>query len=421
MNKPIVVLHLETRNSGGAHDYTFNIHNNMLSAGYHSYLAIYGSVILSPNGTEIAVAKKKIPVMERVRRKIHETFIKKMKPYVDPKYCAANLTERITLFNVKDLLAVLPEKPDYIFVHWVSGYATAKYVSELQRLTGAKVYYLMIDEAILSGACHYPWDCNGYQNGCRNCKITDSCILKWFIRKNYIFKERYLVKDKNVIYPSTFDLIRLQKSSLWKGAKTLKLLEAVDETLFCPADKVEPLFKKFNIPYGKRVIFFGCSDLKEERKGMTKLIEALNLLERSDIVLLTAGRDELPPLRHEAIVLGHLDMKTLAQAYQVADVYVCPSLEDSGPQMINMALMTGVPVVSFEVGEALDIVITGKTGYRAKFCDVEDLAHGLNYVLDLSMDEYHRMKKYCRKMALEEFSFRSQMDFFKQLFEKDKR
>ena len=149
---------------------------------------------------------------------------------------------------------------------------------------------------------------------------------------------------------------------------------------------------------------------------METLISSLNLLNRNDVVFLAAGKNTLPEMNQKVINVGHLEMSQLAQAYQVADVFVCPSLEDSGPQMINMSVMSGTPVVAFEMGVALDIVITGKTGYRAHFNDAEDMANGINYILDLKEDEYKSMKRKCREMAVNLFSRKSQLFFFRKLF-----
>ncbi len=411
----MTVLHLVAISWGGSYDYTHNIHRNLVSAGYHSYIAIAGRRIIAPDEKEIKIHQTQIPLAERIKRRIHNLFINKVKPFLDSKYTGTNFAERITQFNAKDLVHALPEKPNYIFVHWVSGYANAKYVSDLQYLTGAKVFYFMIDEAILSGACHYPWDCLGYQSGCKDCKMTNSLLLKHFIRQNFLFKKKYLVKEKNVIYPTTFDLLRLKKSPLWEDATTYRLLEAIDETLFSPLDDNRQLRKQFNIPDGKKVVFFGCSYLDEIRKGMKTLITSLSMIERKDVVFLAAGKNILPDMGLDIIFAGHLDMKALAQAYQVADVFVCPSLEDSGPQMINMGIMSCTPVVACEMGVALDIVQTGVTGYRAKYNDAEDMAKGINIILDLTTHEYLKMSQRCRELGLMSFSRKVQMDFFHKL------
>ena len=413
MNPP-VILHLSSIDYGGAYDYTRNIHQNLISIGYQSYIVVVDKLI-TPDDDVLYIPQSKIPIFERIKRKIHWTFMNYVHPHIEKKYDGSTLTERITLHNPLDLLKVLPQNPDYIFVHWVGGFANAKYVRDLQKITNARVFYVMIDQAILSGACHYPWDCKGYQSGCKNCKMTSSKILKFFIRRNFLFKEQYLVKEKNVIYPTTFDYNRLQKSFLWKDAKTYKLIEAIDENLFHPIVDKKTIRRSFNIPEGKKVVFMGSTYLNETRKGMSILIDAIKRLSRSDIIFLVAGKENLPPTKQKLIYAGHLTMERLAQAYQIADVFVCPSLEDSGPQMINMSIMSGTPVVAFEMGVALDIVNTGETGYRAKLGDVEDMVNGLNYILDLTESEYNIIKRNCRELALSSFSKKCQLDFFDKL------
>ena len=210
-----------------------------------------------------------------------------------------------------------------------------------------------------------------------------------------------------------FDIERLTKSPLWKGCSVNKLIEIVDDELFHPAYKKSEIRLFFGIPDNKKVVFFGCSYLDEIRKGMAVLIEALMKIEREDIVYLVAGTKSIPLLPDNIIHLGKVDLPTLAKAYQAADIFVCPSLEDSGPQMINMAIMSGVPTVAFEMGVALDIVHTTKTGYRAKWNDAEDLAKGINYLLDLPVNKLEEMSKACRSLAMNTFSKRCQHDFFK--------
>jgi glycosyltransferase involved in cell wall biosynthesis len=91
----------------------------------------------------------------------------------------------------------------------------------------------------------------------------------------------------------------------------------------------------------------------------------------------------------------------IASAYKAADVFICPSIEDSGPMMINQSLMCGTPVVSFEMGVAFDLVITGETGYRVKLKDTNDMAKGIMNILALDKISYGKMSDNCRKLALD--------------------
>jgi glycosyltransferase involved in cell wall biosynthesis len=162
----------------------------------------------------------------------------------------------------------------------------------------------------------------------------------------------------------------------------------------------------------KKVVFFGAVYLYIQRKGMSYLLESLKILKDrlagtdlgSNILLLFAGRetegiiDALPfPYQY----MGYLDNNYgMASAFQAADVFLCPSIEDSGPQMINQSIMCGTPVVSFEMGVAPDLVISGQTGYMAKLRDSNDLAKGLFDVLSLNNDDYRKLSDNCRDLAM---------------------
>jgi glycosyltransferase involved in cell wall biosynthesis len=121
-------------------------------------------------------------------------------------------------------------------------------------------------------------------------------------------------------------------------------------------------------------------------------------------MLLIAGRqiegmaDLLPfPYRY----LGFVDNNYgIASAFQAADIFLCPSIEDSGPSMINQSLMCGTPVVSFEMGVSLDLVIRGSTGYMARLADCYDLAQGVMNVLSLDEFAAERYSANCRELAL---------------------
>lgn len=414
--RPMVILHLTAVETGGAADFTFNLHRSLLEEGYRSYVVVAGNKIITPEGTSIAIERSKKKLWTRVQRRLRRKYYSGHSPYQNPKYAGHNLGERIMEANPEDLVKALPEAPDFILVHWVSGYANAKYVSRLQKQTRAKVFYMMVDEALLTGGCHYPWDCQGIANGCRNCPMVDSRVLKSAIRLNFLYKQAYLTKDRNVVLPTEFDRIRLEHSKLWKHAQWHKQLETIDENLFSPVTDKSFLKSQFGIPAGNKVVFMGSANLNEKRKGMSVLVEAVPMVEHKEAVFLVAGRENVFSGLPNTVFIGHVDMATLAKAYQAADVFVCPSLEDSGPQMLNMAVMSGVPSVAFPVGSALDLIKTGETGYLASFGSASDLAEGMDYLLDLSATNYEKISNNCRNLAVRLFSKKATMDFYNSLF-----
>lgn len=149
-----------------------------------------------------------------------------------------------------------------------------------------------------------------------------------------------------------------------------------------------------------------------KRKGLKELIESLKILKEkiddpSQIHLAIAGNnltgfEALLPFSYTK--LGYLDHNNLPKAFQAADVFVSPSIEDSGPMMVNQSIMCGTPVVSFEIGVALDLVHNNETGYKAKLKNTEDFAAGIESILRLSPSDYNKMSNNCRKIGLENFS-----------------
>ena len=409
-----VILHLTSVLNGGAGQYTMSIHQNMIRDGYNSYICARGEQLILPTCEVITIPHKNASLMNRFKRFLIKQIIK-CTGGVDLKYAPYNLFEHFDFYNPKDLLNVLPKKPTHIMVHWVSGFANAKYVRTLQALTGAKIYYWMIDEACLTGGCHFPWDCVGYKVGCIDCPMTTSNFIKSTIRKNFLHKQQYIPSDAEVILPTEMDRIRLEQSRIWKGHAWHKMLEIVNEEIFYLTEDTGKIKKELGLPLDKKLIFFGSSFLDEERKGMRVLIEALHKIDRKDIACVVIGSKDELDIKLPNVRLGRVDIPTLAKLYRVADIFVCPSLEDSGPQMINQSIMSGTPVVAFEMGVALDIVKTDETGYLAKWNDADDMAMGINKLLDMSHDKFIIMRKNCRELALKMYSRNIQNDVISRL------
>ena len=179
---------------------------------------------------------------------------------------------------------------------------------------------------------------------------------------------------------------------------------------------------------GKKVLFIGSDSYKDARKGMRFLIEAFTLLierydfKSNDITLLVAGHSDIDDdfIKENYVIysMGYInDEIRLASCYQSADIFVCSSIEDSGPMMINESVVCGTPVVAFEMGVVPDLVIKDQTGYIAKNMDSNDLAFGINKLLKLNAFEYKRYSDNCRKIGLELCSSQKQASEFEKLIQ----
>ena len=400
IKKPII-LHLTSLASGGAGMYTMDFHRSVLACGYESYVAVRGKEIIYPDGSHHKIERTKSFWWNRLKRRVFRAIAQHAK--IDMAYAMHNLCERFTCHSAADMLAAMPKKPDIVFVHWVSDFANAKFLHELKQLTGAEIVYVLIDHALYSGGCHYQIDCQGYKDGCHNCPATTSWIIRRGIEKNYVFKKKYL-PNGIIIVPTKEDRMRLSQSSIFQDFRFEKLVFPIDADKFCPAEDRIALRKQWNLPTDKKMVFFGATSLNERRKGIKELLEALPLLQSKEVVYVAAGKTQGLALPENTISVGYLNEAQLIQMYQMADVYVCSSLADAGPMMVNQSLMCGTPVVAFPVGVSVELVQTGKTGYLAKYGDSVDLAKDIDAILSLSRKEWKEMSTNCRKLGVDTYA-----------------
>lgn len=399
IKKPII-LHLTATNRGGAGGYTMDFHRSVLACGYDSYVAVRGREMIYPDGSVHPIQETKYFRRNRFKRYIFRQIVKHAE--IDKAYSMHNLCERFTCHSAADTLAAMPVKPDVVFVHWVSDYANAEYIAELKLLTDAEIVFILVDHALYSGGCHYQIDCQEYKDGCHNCSATTSRIVKRGIERNYAFKKKWL--PQCTIIAGEADRIRLRQSSIYKSFRYERMTSPIDATKFCPADDRDALHKKWNIPTSKKMVFFGATNLCERRKGIAELLQALSIVQTKDVIYVAAGKIENLILPKNTISVGYLNESQLIQMYQMADVFVCPTLADAGPMMVNQALLCGTPVVAFPVGVSVELVQTGATGYQAKYGDSEDLAKGIDAILSLSQNEWQKMSANCRKIGVDTFA-----------------
>jgi glycosyltransferase involved in cell wall biosynthesis len=395
-NQHPTILNLSALDYGGAGKFSVDFHRLLIGDGAQSFLIVKESKTTGDHIVQYRDTRFDNSFNKLLRRIYKKKLTNDVFTY---DYYFYNKYERYTVVSAKKILALLPSNPDVIFIHWVTDFVNAKVVNELKKLTNAKIFWLLIDNAPLTGGCHYPWSCQGFTTDCTNCPAILSGDYKWVAAKNLAFKKKYLPDDMGVIAFSESDYQRARKSALFRNRPINKFMGFVDETLFKPANKTE-VRRILRIPEDKKVLFFGASSLIEKRKGMQLLLEALAMILWDDLYLLIAGSSTTLGDSESMKYLGYLSEEELIMAYQAADVFVCPSIEDSGPMMINQSLMCGTPVVAFNTGVAQDLVINGKTGYRADLGDTFDMARGIKEILALDSVDYGKLSSECRALAV---------------------
>ncbi len=413
------VLHLSTSDVGGAGKAAYRLHRNLLAFGLHSKMMVMSGKAkdsdVIPFGGRRSVFK--------FRSDIAKYFLKMR---TNPEYYFQNHGHS-PIKRVDNLFSKVPFKPDIIVAHWISNFVTVENLHQLNLYAGAPVIWYLVDMAPLTGGCHYAWECTGYMNQCGKCPALYSDKKYDLSYRNWKKKHDVIQKMNITIVSGTGWLTNQAKeATVFNGKRIEQIMLGVDAEIFRPMPR-ETARKKFGLPTEKKIMFFGSQFINLKRKGMRYLIEALKSLKEqmgnddNKILMVSAGdisrigSSFANTFQHRH--LGVLDNdRMLATVYQAADMFICPSIEDSGPMMINESIMCGTPVVSFEMGVAPDLVHTGKTGYRAKLKDSEDLANGIKYMFDLSPEQAGSMSKQCSDLGLRYCHHRVQAEAFNKLF-----
>lgn len=407
------ILHLATQDKsggGGGFDAAYRLHCNMKSAGLDSCMVVLHKDSDDPDVVEVASQLSVFGKLRQYAYAIQRRFMRR-------KFRAS------AYFNIdsqgaaraRQLVEMFPFQPDVIIAHWVSGFVDAATLRDLNHITGVPILWYCMDMAPYTGGCHYSFGCAGYTRQCGNCPQLGVAQGSQDLSHRQWQSKWECLQETNitVVTASSWSKNQLVLGSIFRNKRHEKILLGVDVETFCP--KAQDIARKqLDLPIDRKIIFFGAQSLYEERKGIRYLIDALKLLHtmlednvtlRDQILVVTAGKTEhLAELdiafkhRHVGFLKGDV---MLATGYQAADIFVNASIEDAGPMMVNESLLCGTPVVSFEMGVAIDLVHTDKTGYRARLRDERDMAAGLRRILELNDDASHAMRERCRNYGLQ--------------------
>jgi glycosyltransferase involved in cell wall biosynthesis len=165
------------------------------------------------------------------------------------------------------------------------------------------------------------------------------------------------------------------------------------------------------LPADGHLLLFGTfGENSAPHKGFDLLQSALKHLrdQMDGLQLVVFGQNEPRKpieLGFPTHYMGHLhDDVSLRMLYNAVDVLVIPSRKDNLPNTGVEAMACGTPVVAFDTCGLPDIVKHQETGYLAKAFDTEDLARGVQWVLQDS-ERYAKLSTQARDDAVARFSY----------------
>ena len=268
----------------------------------------------------------------------------------------------------------LIEWSDVINLHWVPEFLD--YTNFFKKVSKPIVWTLH-DMLPFSGGFHYKLD-----NKIKNNKIEKRI-------ESIKFKS---VKDANlsIVAPSKWLLGISKKSFTFKGKPHTHIFNPLPTLVFKPIDK-KTARKALNLPVNGKIIVFSSANLNSERKGMKILIDAFNLLENTNLTLVSIGSGKIKNnIKIPYIHLGSFkDDFSISLLYSAADLSVVPSKEDNSPNTIIESFACGCPVVAFKIGGIPELIFSEDFGIIVSNYNKKDLALAISKSLSAKYSQKH--------------------------------
>jgi glycosyltransferase involved in cell wall biosynthesis len=389
------VVHLNNADiSGGAAIAAFRIHQSLLNRELNSRMWVNNAK--SGEWTVSGPDKKWKKILTQSRRHLIAPALKVMQtqnkilhsPAILPSFWSKQI-------NQGDL--------DIAHLHWVG--AEMASVSDIGNIKKPVVWTLH-DMWAFCGAEHVSWDDRwqkGYTRKNRPLHEKGFDINRWTFKR----KLRHWKRPFQIVAVSKWLENCVKNSVVMKDWPVTTIPNCLNTNIWKPVDKALAR-KLLGLPVDIPIIAFGTYGANSEyHKGFDLLFEALQHLrgQAKDIELAIFGQvapKNSPDLGFPVNFMGHLhDNVSLRLLYSAADLLVVPSRKEAFGQTASESMACGTPVVAFGATGLLDIVDHKINGYLAKPFESEDLASGIEYILNAP--NYNELCNNARDKTIREF------------------
>jgi glycosyltransferase involved in cell wall biosynthesis len=400
---------------GGAARAAFRLHQGLRSKGVDSRMLVE---IMKGNdpfviGPQNDFQKVLAYARPRIRKVPVLLYFKRSGDRFTPAWLPDRLAGRINNIN-----------PDIVHLQWIDDFLRIENIPKLIK----PIIWTLHDMWAFTGGCHYDHGCGRYQESCGCCpqlgsKRGHDLSYKVLRRKKKSWRNTNMV----IVCVSNW-LADCARRSIVLGKYQVKVIpNGLDTKRFQPVDK-RTARQLLNLPQKKKIILFGALyATSDPRKGHNHLKSAIRRLvawgysESIELVIFGASApskdDEWRDIGFTVHYLGVLqDDISLAVVYSAADVMVVPSEQEAFGQTATESLSCGVPVVAFAIGGLLDIVGHEREGYLARPFDSEELARGIEWVLE-NQQRLYALSENSRKKAMDEFDIQRTSSKYVELYQ----
>ena len=386
------IIHVTTEIKGGAGAFVLNLHKTMLNLDVSSKLLtreradIKNLNTIRPRGyVDILIRSLTLFLLSKVK-------------ILNEKYAIFGV-EKSPVDSEMISDAIEPNKPTAFVFYWVSYFVNIQTIYNLKsKYPNVPIIFICLDEAFLTGACHYSMGCKGYQMNCSDCPATSLTIIQKRIEDGFKLKKD-LISEINpiILYPTSKMEAKGKKSSslgkLRSGVVPLGAINESEISLFKDSKN-----KQLNVSSNssKEKIKILVRSSSEYRKGSDLLIDAIKILKqrnpnlKEELRIISIGDQTLSKSSISQYVdhdfRGMIDRNSLISLYSEINALLVTSREDAGPIMINETVALGIFVISTPVGVAEDLISSDRKGLITSRISAISIADAISVFMERDKD-----------------------------------
>lgn len=394
------VLHVNTTDAdGGAAKAAYRLHMGLLAQNIESKIFVQQKMsddyqIVAPSGK---INKLKM-------------FVNTRMDFLLKKICGSKLDAawniNYPIFNLAKIL--LDKKYDIINLHWINaGFLSVEIIGKIK----TPIVWTLHDSWAFTGGCNIPYECKKYEVKCEHCgQLKENNCFDF---AKYIFQRKMKTYNSlmTIVCPSQWLADCTKKSALLSRNDVRVIPNGIDIKMYQPQDKIFSR-KLLGVNIEKKLILFGAMNAASDKnKGFSYLYQAIQRVyekkeNKDEIEIIVFGSkkpQEVLDFGFKVTYIGRLyDDISLSILYSAADVMVVPSKSENLPNVILEALACGTPCAGFNIGGIPDLIEHKQNGYLAQAYDINDLADGIEYVLE-DTNRWEIMSKNARQKVVNNF------------------
>ncbi len=301
-------------------------------------------------------------------------------------------------------------RPDIIHIHNLHGfYIHIGVLFEYIKVNDISVVWTLHDCWSFTGQCAF-FDyvgCDKWKVGCYKCPIYRTeypySLFCDNSKENYYEKRKAFTGVNNliVVTPSKW-ISDLVKDSFLKEYEVRIINNGIDLDRFriirSDNGNLSGLRRKNNISEGRNIVL-GVANVWEDRKGLREFYQLANILSDEYVIVLIGVPRRVVRLIESSYkdrIIGIKHTESIGELvcwYNLADVFVNPTLEDNFPTTNIEALACGTPVITYNTGGSPEI-IDESCGMIVDKNNVDELKEAIVKTIGRSIS-----REACRKRA----------------------